>query len=172
MTKCSRNQAKSRGVYVHQLGGGCQSTVVLDMLEPGLFRSHWVYPAPLSVPIIDSISLTLRDRISPPICILQQAQPAKRGCYTIGDPLVTPWRFPTATHTQGSLSQPLFLALHLIALTNSLRSPPSTHPFPAPLLVPNPPPPAPTALTPQPSPTSPTTRAGRPATTEPDGITM
>lgn len=60
---------------------------------------------------------------------------------------------------------------HLILLTNSLRSPPSTHFSSPPPPTPNPPP-EPPPLTPQPSPTSPTTRAGRPPTTDPDAMTI
>jgi hypothetical protein len=61
--------------------------------------------------------------------------------------------------------------IYLILLTNSLKSPPSTHfsspPPPTPKPPPDPPPP-----TPHPSPTSPITRAGWPPTTDPEAMTM
>lgn len=76
--------------------------------------------------------------------------------------------FPSTPSTSQFCTVPLNQSvspLHLILLTNSLRSPPSTHPSPLP------PAPAP-GLTPQPSPTSPTIRPGRPPTTLPGGITI
>lgn len=61
---------------------------------------------------------------------------------------------------------------YLILLTNSLRSPPSTHFSSPPPPTPNPPPAAPPPPTPHPSPTSPMTRAGCPPTTDPEAMTM